>query len=517
MHHPIIQSIASALLLYLAWPPSSVNTLLPIAYVPVFIAVYNQPSAKDAFKVFYVSFMCFLLLVHWPLFIEGFRLGALIFGLFIVPVFWSVPVTISFWISKKKGLETGLIILPFLFVSQEVVQYYWDFSFTWVNLGLGFSDSVWLMGAYKLIGPEGGAFLIISCNCSLFYVYSRLKDKKNIGFIHCTPVLMVLFLLLFPNFFRQDSNGKAVRVAIFQPTTAQYSEMKDNLKKQTEFFANSISVLPPNSVDLIVGPESYFLEMKKSPLFVNNLNKHPAIERLKELSAFHNAPILSGAILVHLLRGNETPTASAKFRKPGQYYDIYNGSIFITPHGNVEWRTKQSLLPFAEKTPFYRVFNYLNSKGFWPYRFDDTYGTVPFDGTYNFEGLRISAPICYEGVFPNVVSEYLDTSANLLVVLSNDWSGSENMLEMQRSYTNVLYNSFGKPVILAAMNGGSSVSANDVIPNISEEPLEVVEVALNNDLTVYSKIAGLQFCWLILSLVVIIAILILARLHKINF
>ena len=122
----ILFSLLSSVLLFVAWPPSDFNFILLFAFVPVLMAVFEQKKTRKAFLYFYFSFQLFLILIHSPLLIEGDYFIPLSIGLVFIPVIWSIPVVIAHKIAKYRGLSTSLFLFPFIYLSQEVLQYYWD-------------------------------------------------------------------------------------------------------------------------------------------------------------------------------------------------------------------------------------------------------------------------------------------------------------------------------------------------------------------------------------------------------
>lgn len=493
-------TLASSLLLIASWPPSSLNFLLFIAFVPVMIVIFEQKKVLHVIAFFYLCFQFFLLEMHWPLLIEGNHVMPLVVGFFLVPLFWSVPLIFSFLIKKKYNLTIALLLLPFFYVSQEVAQYYWDFAVTWFHLGLGLSKNPYFLGIYPYLGQEGGSFLIIATNAGMYYVYHQYMQHK-LQKLDLLPVLSISLILIISNIIKPKAiNSGTADIAVFQPSSKQVEVNKDNLEAQINLLENALKESDFKKADLLVCAESYLFDMIKYPLIVNNLDQHSAIRRLMEISAKYQTPIFSGATLVRLYRSKYPPNASAKMKEPGVYFDIYNGSIFITPDNKVSWRTKQSLVPFVEIIPFHKFFNFLEKHHLWPTRYDRTYGTVAFEGPYKYGKLNVAPAICFESLFPQVMASYIQGEANLQVVLSTNWTESESLLMQQQDGMLVDARSFGIPLVFATLDQSSSITSSEGLSFFAQKTLDIKTIILSDTSSLYLKIAKYPWYWCILTL-----------------
>ena len=503
----IALTLTSSLLLIAAWPPSTLNFLLFIAFVPVMIVIFEQKKVFHAILYFYFAFQLFLLEMFFSLFTSGPHLTALMVGLILVPVFWSISFLLSFLVKRKYGVIPALILLPFFFVSHEVAQYYWDLSMTWFHLGVGLSNSPYLLGIYPYLGQEGGTVLIMAFNVSVYHIYHKTKcNQFNVK--NAIPLILLILLVIISNAFNQKiKTTKTVEIAIFQPEKEKLRAIQDNLMSQIDLLETKIQTSEFKKADLIICPESYFRDMKKYPLVVNNLHSHPAILRLMEISQQYQTPILSGATLVQLYRSETHPTPSSKLKEPGVYFDIYNGSIFITPDKNISWRTKQKLVPFAEITPFYKGFNYLEKHGLWPTRYDRTFASVDSEDPYSYGKLKIAPIICFESSFPHIVSKYIQHKANLIVILSTEWSSSESLIQQHQDGIPILGKSFGKSLLFCTLNQKSLLLDDHNLEKkiFSNQEFEKKSIFLLDNRSYYFYFADSPWYWIVVNIIIILA------------
>lgn len=495
----LLLAVISSILLIAAWPPSELNFLLFIAFVPILILVYEQKKTIHGFLWFYMSFQLFITGMHIPMLSNGEHLLPILFGILIVPIFWSIPIALSMLVKKKMGLSFAMILFPLFFVCQEVAQYYWDFSVTWFHLGLGLSNSPYAMGIYPFFGQEGGTVLILAANLSVYVIYIAWQQKSLKG-AHFTPIGITILVVVIFNLVDLNAHKPfSVDVAVFQPDKAQMESNKNNLNAQIDLLENSLKDVHFKGADLLICSESYLADMIKHPLVVNYLESHDAVKRLSGLSIKYKTPILSGATFVELFASDTPPTLSAKEKEPGVYYDIYNGSIFITPDAKLSWRSKQTLVPFAEVIPFYKVFNMLEGIGLWPNRYDKTYASASFQGAYIYNRIRIAPAICFESLFPNVLASYVQKKANLMVIMSSKWTSAERLLEQQQDGMSINVRSFGMPLIYATTDLESSITTKKEQKKFSNSVLDVKSIQLTDTSSFYSKYASQQWHWFIIT------------------
>lgn len=492
---------STAVLLALFWPPATFNTPVLIAFVPLLAVVFSRKRAWSVYAHAYGMYTLFLVLLNWGLFMDGRQLSALVAGALIVPLLWSVPFLIAFKVKQRFGMVWALILLPFLYVSQEILHYYWDLAFAWTHLGLSIANDRWLMGLYPLFGQEGGTVFILAINAAVYFLWWKFQRTK-LSIRDGIPLTALLSLMIVPGlFWLSASDEKEFTVAFFQPPTLVHSQVKNDLDGQIDMLEKQLTEDKFEGADLLICPESFFFDMEVRPLIVNHLHRHPAIIRLSELSQRYNTPILAGAILVELYKSEEPPTPSAKVQAPGVFYDVYNGSLFFQPDGGVDWRSKQHLVPFSEKVPFYSLLNSLEEWGLWPTRIEKTYGVSEFKGPYQYGDLSVVPAVCYESLFPPVLAGYLENGAGMVAVLSNQWTEADLSIQRQRDYVNVNAVSFGKPVLFSCMDAKSSVVTADEANDFNRSRLMKSTVVKQQDSYLYGYVARNLWLWPFVAIV----------------
>lgn len=500
--------IFSSLLYYFSWPPSHFNFLLLFCFVPVYHVVFQQNDVKKGLLYHYIMLLLAFIVGHLGFFeIEDVGTIELVIGFIIIPLIWLLPMWGSLLIQKKYGKGKALFMLPFLYVSFEVFQYYWGFSVTWLHLGFGFSNTPLFLKSYAFFGLEGTTLFIIALNASIVHFIDCYLTQHNIKkpAVITASILGIYFgVQIIPI---AETDQAKVKIAVFQPTLAEKEAVVNKPKLQIEILTQAIdsSKNSMNDIDLLICPETYFSDMNKKPLVVGHLKSHPIVQQLYKISREKNCPILAGAVMVKLYKSKTPPNLTAIKKQEGLYYDLINGALFITPNGEISWSSKQKLMPFTEKMPFNTTLNWLHSHDLWFQRYEGSFSTLPQNKVFSYKKLKIATSVCYEAMYPEIMNNYIADKANLQVVLSTRWTESEWLTELQKTYLNICASSFNIPLVFASLHGESTVSSptqNKI--KSKNNRLYTFVINTNNSKTPYSFIGKNQYYWIVLSIILLI-------------
>lgn len=457
--HRIFGVIVSLFLLLLAWPSSYFNILILCAFAPILAIIFEGYKQRGIVLLFTVFYAFFLFGTHYEMFfLDGpQRLTQLLVGLLLVPIFWTIPIFISVFLMRRFHFSLGILIFPFLYTANEMMFMYGEMDYVFSHLCYGAVETKWVASLAALGSPFYVTLFVISINTILAellrkkYYHEPFKKLLLLG-------LSVFILGGLLGFKLSNEKVSKRNILVFQPTQDQLKTVQDSLIGQVALLDSFLSKQNVKNIELIICPEAFLNEKKRRPLFINTLDKQPAILYLLELSLRYKAPILSGAILVELYKSDTFPTITSKRQSAGWYFDVYNGSVFITPSGNVEWRSKKRLVPFTEKTPFYSELKSISNKGYLPFQIRSEYATNIDFRPYSYSGLTIAPLICYEFMFHDVVKKSDSPLVDYFVILSNQWTASEKVLKRQSKYAKMIAYSSSKPVFFL----GNGTRANFV-------------------------------------------------------
>ena len=461
----IILCLTSALLYYFSWPPSNINFGLFLCFVPSYYVVFNQDRIWKSVAYNYLTLFVAFSIGHIDfLSLTNIDWIDLLIGFSIIPILWQIPLLITLYIKKKTSLTTALFCFPVLYVLLEVFQNHWDFSVVWLNLGLGLSNSTFLLNAYQFIGTEGGTFFIVLINILLFTVINSRKDKpvlkrNSILLISTSSFYFVLCLIPY-----QAKNPYKATLTVFQPSQETKDSISNNPTEQLYQLTSALSNSNFKRSDLLICPETYFSDMKNTPLHVDHLHTHPLIKRLKLLSKTHDTPILSGAVMIKTFKTKKPPNLTAIKKREGLFYNLINGIVFISPDGKVKWRSKEKLMVFTEKTPFHSVINWVSDKTGLFDRIEGSFSSLPNNHSFKYKRLSVGATVCYEGMYSHMVKSQIKSKTNLNVIISTNWIDSQHLLTLQQDYINCATHSYGIPFLFSSLEGNSKyISPNSTV------------------------------------------------------
>lgn len=445
----------SVALLLFGWEVDALFFLLFVAFVPLFYVVHRNEHKRESFITYYLTFFLFFGLSNLDLFIEGFKTTALIFGLLILPAIWTLPFILMHWVKERRSISYAILSFPFFYASLEVLNYYWEIAFPWHHLGLGLSSVSFFNKLYGLVGVEGLGLLISGFNASLFYFMIHYKVAKNLKskLIRAIPLLVILLIIILSTMIGDGITTKRkIKIAVLHPSTQTYLKLESNTKSQYEYINNTLEHENFQGADLLICGESFLEDMNRFPLIINELDSHPAIKALKELSVKYQTPILSGAILVEMKYAKTPPTFTSKKKSNGEFFDIYNGSVLIHPSDTTAWRSKQKFVPITEIYPFLSFFEFLFDKKIINFQGQSSYGSSVNMDPYQLNELTISPQICFENLFPNSLLKRGVEKSDLQVLMTNNWSNSSSIINKQSAYAKASVNSFGVPLIFAGFD-----------------------------------------------------------------
>lgn len=185
-------AIASAFLLWIAWPPIPYTSLLLlIAFVPLLVAAESLITAdvnNRGRKIFVLAGTCFLIWntasIYWvfnsmnavmPAYIAAF-ISLIPFGLA------AVLMTIAFWLYYRLRKVTNVWVsylgLICFWIAYEYLHQEWELAFPWMNLGNGFASTHQLIQWYEYTGVYGGTLWVLVVNV---LVFERIRvDRKSV-------------------------------------------------------------------------------------------------------------------------------------------------------------------------------------------------------------------------------------------------------------------------------------------------------------------------------------------------
>jgi apolipoprotein N-acyltransferase len=480
-------SLLSGVLLVLIFPNFNFTMLAPVALTPLLIACARENSWKRRFISGWASgFVFWFAVCYWIQFVlevhggmgrwggwGTFVLFALLKGLYtaafaalVGPVMrtpWAIPGAAALWTAVEYA--HGTIGLAWI-----------GLGFAWLDLGNAAIDMPLIPRLAPITGVWGLSFVLAMIACAIALAVLRRPR------IHYAWLAALAILPLLPASPRPHAGTERVRVV--QP----------NIDTETEWSDEAMAVLQqrmvllsePANAPLIVWPEA------PAPFYPANQSFRNYVSNIARDS---QAALLMGGL-------GRLPAG-----------DPLNSAFFFEKDGRMsaDRYDKIHLVPFGEYIP--------NAFG-WVNRITHEIGDfVPGTRivTFPFDGHRLGAFICYESAFPDLVRQFTQAGATVLVNLSNDGyfghsAAREQHLELVRMRA-----AENRRWILRATNDGITAMIDPAGREIVRLPLYTQTSAVfgynsETELTPYVRF-GDWFAWTCLVGAIVNCVLLRARRH----
>ncbi len=385
-------------------------------------------------------FISYLFWIKNPFFVfEETKNFFLVFLLLIILL--SLILSLVFTIIFKLGKKIPIIFLiPFMFTISEYIISVFFYGFPWFTFSLVVSSNESLLFSLKFFGTLISSYLIIQIFCLPFVFITKVKFKKEIGFLSFFIVLPIVFIII-SNFNSKNNNfnTNTIDLEIFQLNFKNNDESLTPEKKLNTIINN----IQESTADLLIFGENNF------PYLLDNLDLKILKESLKE-----NQVLIIGAT-----------------RFDNNRY--YNSLINITK-SKVTYFDKIILVPFGEFLPLRDSLTFLeNIVG------PNNYSSGKEERIINLpNNISFIPVICYEIVFYWKLLNKLNYKSNFIINITNDFWFGKYIGPYQHLYlTKIRAAEFNKTTIRVSNNGISAVIDNNgsIIKNTKLNNIEKFE------------------------------------------
>jgi apolipoprotein N-acyltransferase len=407
----VFLSTASGILLFLSFPKVDISATAFFALVPLFFAL-RKTSVRGGFAAGAVAgFFCNVGVMYWIAYVVV-KYGYLPFYVGIAAML-AMAIALSLYTAVfaagqayfiSRGMPVALTA-PFLWTCVEYGKSHLLTGFPWENLAYSQHQNIALLQISDITGTYGVTFLIVLINAVLYDLLNLRKRKKTIVTAEILlAAVMTISVLLYGyqriETFRTSSEGNpAQEIMVVQGNVDQSIKWDPLYQKETLSIYQDLSQEnAPHHAGLIVWPET------AAPFFFQDVNDQH--RQVVDIARSTGSYLLFG---------------SPSYLIDGGKEHIMNSAFLLTPEGSIAGRyDKVHLVPFGEYVPMRSIM---------PFMGKIVVGVGDFLPGRGFDPLemnkeKIGTLICYEGIFPEIASEYRRKGARLLVNITNDaWFG----------------------------------------------------------------------------------------------
>ena len=466
----ILLSLASGLLLSLAWPERGCPALLFIGFIPLLRMedlISTNRDRFNRFSVFFYSYPGFLL---WNLLTTWWIVNSTGEGAILAVVLNSMfmSIILSFFHGTKRRLNSmpaAYLALICFWIMFEYLHLNWDLNWPWLNLGNGFSSYYRWVQWYEYTGAFGGTVWVLAANIMIFSllkgekrkaksenkveisekrkaksekedanfgksIESRLIQKFHLSifaFRFSIISLLILLPILFSYvmYYSYHEKSRPVNTVILQPNIDPYSEQY--VLPPIQVVGRIVKLAGPaidSGTNILVTPESAL----QQEMWENNMETFESIGLVRNIiSKYPNLNIIVGGSTYYAFKpGEKIPHTARKFTKENAWYNRYNAAIMVNRYPALQLYHKSKLTPGVEVLPSYNGFKWLEKYAIDLGGIVGSLGTDSVRRVFNVVNMPpVAVCICYESIFGEFFSEFVRNGAQVMCIITNDgWWGN---------------------------------------------------------------------------------------------
>ncbi len=439
---PIGLAVLSGLLLSLSWPTYGFAGLIFTGFVPLLIVFRNlrDHSPKrmmlKSFGWAYISFFTFnIITTFWLYYSTAFGMW---FAVLVNSALMALVFLFYQFIARRTSNRNSLVFLIALWIGFEKLHLNWEFSWPWLNLGNVFSENINWIQWYEYTGTFGGTLWVWILNVFIFSAVIKWQQKSlrviatSIGLMLFLgiPILVSYIIKLQYKDFEDTAE-----VIVLQPNIDPYSDKY--FTKDQQIAANLEELIDqqkPINDAVILSPETVFA----NGTLLSRFERSQASEFTRKILAkYPQVSLINGISMAEIVRDTSRIKAQTNYDQRGFYYNDFNSAFFAKAGQPVEFYHKSKLVVGVENFPYQSFLR--------PILGDvmlDMGGTVAMKTTQDErsifevnENLKVAPIICYESVYGEFVTGYVQNGATLLGIITNDaWWGETQGHKQHFSY-----------------------------------------------------------------------------------
>ncbi len=430
----IFAVLASAFLMWLAFPPVDWGVVIFVAPSPLLWAMRRVTTAREAGWLGFLFGFAFWGSLLWWIKILGLVAW---FPLAVIMALFTTGWALVMYAGRYFSMWRWWILAIGSWSLMEFLRARIPFGgFPWGATGYPVGTLSWPRGAAQWIGASGWSVIVIGLAASVVIMFNRDSDRRP---MELSLAVIVTFTFLGA-IFAPNADGQAVRVAVVQGNSpCPRIHCEDEKLKIYNAHMTITADIADNSADLVVWGEDSF-GGALNPTFNGDVRRAMGVEATR----------IGG----YLIAGGTRPGV------PGSF-DNYN--VLFDPAGEVIGEyLKQHPVPFGEFVPFRRVLEFVPQLDQVPNDMRRGPGPVVFPIEVGDTRGLLGSVISFEGAFARHIRAEVRIGAQLIVVATNEGSygvgpASDQLIGMVRMSAA----SLGVDIVHVAVTGKSTIIRAD--------------------------------------------------------
>lgn len=401
----VLYLVISAALLTLAFPRFDFGILAFIGFIPLLYAMEGIKGPRSFWQGFIFG-------VHWYIFLFYWLAPVSMVGTIMMVAYQSLFMGAFFSLAafiRNKTKIPLIIYFPLLWVAMEYLRSIGYLGFPWGLVAHTQYKWLHLIQIVDLTGTTGLSLAILIINILLYYIIRNYRDVyvwlRAGGAVAAILLLLNLYGLIA---MVPEDEGEPVRISVLQGNISQdikwdpyYRDMTMTIYRRLA--ADAIT----EGADLIIWPETSLpFYIKENTYYLDQI-----YDIAEDSGTYHVLGCLDKESRDYVLRERD--------------YHVYNAAVLITPEREIVDRyEKVKLVPFGEHIPFMTDIPVITDALFEESGdFTTGHGDEIFETPYGDFGVYI----CFESIFPHIVTEYSRMGSDFMVSITNEgWFDKTN-------------------------------------------------------------------------------------------
>ena len=494
-------ALLSGILLALGWPTYGFPLLLFFAFVPLLYAEANirlNQAHNRKLKIFGLAYLSFfiwnLVTTYWLYYSTAF--GG-IFAILANSLLMSLVFLVYHLVAKRMYFGAASTFLVSFWIAFEYLHLNWEFSWPWLNLGNGFSEAINWVQWYEFTGTFGGTLWIWLVNISVFkmlMLYKQHREKEIIyrGLVKSGLLVLIPIIASYVILYTYTEGEETIEAVVLQPNVNPYTEKYNtNDTRIGELLTELAEEAITGNTQVVIAPETVFADGTIFNKFERSEAKFFTTQFVKN---HPQTAFLSGISMYNRFQDPELVTGQSNQIGPSDWYDDYNSAFMVTANDSVHFYHKSKLVVGVENFPYQEVLRPILGNVM-----IDLGGTVAMKttqkerGVFEFNnGEKVGPIICYESVYGEFVTGYVENGANFLAIITNDaWWGNTQGHKQHLSYAKLRAVENRRSIARSANTGVSAFinEKGEITSSLGYEKQGALrgEVSLNEKITFYSR------------------------------
>jgi apolipoprotein N-acyltransferase len=411
-------ALASAALVWLAFPPVDFGMTAWVALVPLLLLTARARPGRAALWTFAGSFLMFVALLHWLRYVTA--AGWIALACYCA-LYWPLLALLVSWL-RRKGFPL-LLTAPLLFTALEYVRATFLTGFPFLLLGHTQHQYLPMIQAADLTGVYGVTFVIVAVNAGVAEtVLSRGKNRAPAAIAGA-----LLFALIGYGAVRMLTirMTPGMTVTLAQGNISQDLKHSPSLDDAVDVLERHVRLTEEirEKPDLVVWAETMF-PAPVSLVFDSEATLRMLASTNKEASDYGQFMTRCRAEFLRAARAVGAPVLVGSETYSPENGRRYNSAYLISPDGRILGRyDKMHLVVFGEYTPLTNVFPFL--RGLRPSVMGEdlaagrlpTLFQAPLDGE---SSPKFGVTICYEDAEAGLFRRFVRDGAEFMFNITND-------------------------------------------------------------------------------------------------